>query len=40
MLDSKLVSMFNKYRDVIDTIHFSDQYTGVKPADVRFSFCS
>lgn len=33
MLDSKLVSMFNKYKDVIDTIHFSDQYTGVKPAD-------
>jgi len=34
MLDSKLVSVFNKYPDVIDTIHFSDQYTGPKPADV------
>ncbi len=34
MLDSKLVSLFNKYPDVIDTIHFSDQYTGPKPADV------
>lgn len=33
MLDSKLVSMFKKYPDVIDTIHFSDQYTGPKPAE-------
>jgi hypothetical protein len=34
MLDSKLVSVFTKYPDVIDTIHFSDQFTGPKPADV------
>jgi len=33
MLDAKLVSMFRKYPEAIDTIHFSDQYTGVKPAD-------
>jgi len=33
MLDSKLVSMFKKYGDAIDTIHFSDQYTGLKPSE-------
>jgi len=33
MLDAKLVSMFRKYPDVIDTIHFSDQFTGPKPAE-------
>jgi len=33
MLDSKLVSMFKKYPDAIDTIHFSDQYTGLKPSE-------
>jgi len=33
MLDSKLVSMFKKYPDVIDTVHFSDQYTGLKPSE-------
>ena len=33
MLDAKLVSMFKKFPDAIDTIHFSDQYTGPKPAD-------
>ena len=34
MLDSKLVSVFKKYPDIIDTIHFSDQYTGPKPTEV------
>merc|ERR1711976_1068286 len=33
MLDAKLVSMFKKFPEAIDTIHFSDQYTGPKPAD-------
>jgi len=33
MLDSKVVSMFKKFPDIIDTIHFSDQYTGPKPTD-------
>jgi hypothetical protein len=40
MLDSKLVSVFTKYPDVIDTIHFSDQFTGPKPADVSILPCS
>ena len=35
MLDSKLVSMFSKFPDIIDTIHFSDQYSGPKPTEVR-----
>merc|ERR1719431_1516608 len=33
MLDAKLVSVFKKFPDAIDTIHFSDQYTGPKPSD-------
>merc|ERR1719400_1503665 len=33
MLDAKIVSMFRKFPEHIDTIHFSDQYTGPKPAD-------
>jgi len=33
MLDSKLVSVFKKYDGVIDTMHFSDQYTGPKPTE-------
>merc|ERR550519_502416 len=33
MVDAKLVSMFRKFPEAIDTIHFSDQYTGPKPAD-------
>jgi len=33
MLDAKLVSMFKKFPDAIDTIHFSDQFTGPKPAE-------
>lgn len=30
MLDSKMTAMLNKYGDLIDYIHFSDQYTGAK----------
>lgn len=30
MLDSRLVAVFNKYTELIDYIHFSDQYSGVK----------
>merc|ERR1719189_2054621 len=33
MLDAKLVSMFKKFPDAIDTIHFSDQFTGPKPGE-------
>merc|ERR1719430_1519503 len=33
MLDAKILSMFRKFPEHIDTIHFSDQYTGPKPAD-------
>lgn len=33
MLDAKLMSMFKKYPEAIETIHFSDQYTGPKPTD-------
>jgi len=33
MLDTKLVSLFKKYPNVIDTIHFSDQYSGPKPTE-------
>merc|ERR1712012_81733 len=33
MLDAKIVSMFRKFPDMIDTIHFSDQFTGPKPTD-------
>merc|ERR1711983_115853 len=33
MGDAKLVSMFKKFPDAIDTIHFSDQYTGPKPGE-------
>merc|ERR1712047_119878 len=28
--DSKLLAMLNKYPDAIDSIHFSDQYSGPK----------
>jgi len=31
--DSKMLAMINKYPDAIDSIHFSDQYTGPKAAD-------
>ena len=30
MLDSKMVAVLNKYPDAVDSIHFSDQYTGPK----------
>lgn len=30
MLDSKLTTIFNKYGEFIDYIHFSDQYSGAK----------
>jgi hypothetical protein len=33
MLDSKLSAVLSKYPDSIDSIHFSDQYTGLKPTD-------
>ena len=33
MLDSKMVAVLSKYPDAIDSIQFSDQYTGVKPPD-------
>jgi len=33
MLDAKLMSMFKKYPEAIESIHFSDQYTGPKPTD-------
>merc|ERR1711981_728735 len=31
--DSKLLAMLNKYPEAIDSIHLSDQYTGVKPPE-------
>ena len=33
MLDSKLSAVLTKYPDAIDSIHFSDVYTGLKPTD-------
>lgn len=30
MLDSKLTAVLNKYTELVDYIHFSDQYTGLK----------
>lgn len=33
MLDSKMVAILNKYPEAVDSIHFSDQYTGPKPSD-------
>ena len=38
--DSKLLAMLNKYPDAIDSIHFSDQYSGpkVKKNCDNFSF--
>lgn len=35
ILDSRMTAVFNKYSELIDYIHFSDQYSGVKqPEDV------
>lgn len=33
MLDSKVVAVLNKYTDLVDYIHFSDQYSGPKQQD-------
>lgn len=33
MLDSRLIAVFNKYTELIDYIHFSDQYSGAKQPD-------
>lgn len=33
LLDSKVITVLNKYTEYVDYIHFSDQYTGVKQAD-------
>ena len=33
MSDSKLIAMLNKFPDCIDSIHFSDQYTGLRPPE-------
>jgi len=33
MLDSKLVSMFKKNPEVLESIHYSDQYIGIKPSE-------
>lgn len=33
MLDSKISAVLNKYGDMIDYIHFSDQFTGPKPTE-------
>lgn len=30
MLDNRVVAVLNKYADLVDYIHFSDQYSGVK----------
>lgn len=33
MLDPKMIAVLNKYENVVDSVHFSDQYTGPKPTD-------
>lgn len=33
MLDSKMVAVISKFPDALESIHFSDQYTGVKPPE-------
>jgi len=33
MMDPKMVAILNKYPQSVDSIHFSDQYTGLKPSD-------
>lgn len=33
ILDSRMTAVFNKYSELIDYIHFSDQYSGVKQPD-------
>jgi len=33
MLDAKVVSVLKKFPEIVDTIHFSDQFTGPKPPE-------
>jgi len=33
MLDSKMVAVLSKFPEALESIHFSDQYTGVKPPE-------
>lgn len=33
MLDAKIAAILNKYSEYIDYIHFSDQFSGVKPQE-------
>lgn len=33
MLDSKIVAVLNKYAELVDYIHFSDQFSGLKQQD-------
>ncbi|KRY91951.1 Coiled-coil domain-containing protein 47 [Trichinella pseudospiralis] len=35
LLDSKMVSALCKYKDVIDYIHISDQFVGIKPIEME-----
>ncbi|XP_076269950.1 PAT complex subunit CCDC47 [Rhynchophorus ferrugineus] len=33
MLDSKIIAVLNNYTECVDYIHFSDQYSGLKPTE-------
>lgn len=33
MLDSKIIAILNNYTEYVDYIHFSDQYSGLKPTE-------
>jgi len=33
MLDSKMIAVLSKFPEALESIHFSDQYTGVKPPE-------
>ncbi len=33
MVDPKMIAILNKYPEAVDSIHFSDQYTGPKPSE-------
>ena len=37
MLDSKMVAVLSKFPEALESIHFSDQYTGVKPPEDQVS---
>ena len=41
MLDSKMIAVLSKFPEALESIHFSDQYTGVKPPEdqVGTLFC-